>query len=370
MMFSASVKDILLVHSPEKGKLWTQQLLNKKPLFVCTIGYTETVRIPGVSAAGATPELRELTALADAEFLFFDQPRCMNGLPENPLGPPSPVIITKAALQKGEIPFMVVDAGMKLSGDFPSVQVGKEFGRSLTTGKAVAEVERIFEKSYLLGEQLSRMADYLILAESVPGGTTTALAVLLALGIDARGKVSSSMAGNAHQVKEEAVASGFEAAGITFGSLKKQPFQAVEKVGDPMQIAVAAMALAASRRVPVMLAGGTQMAAVLALAHQIHCAGIAAGDLDQLMIGTTRWVAEDPTADLKGIVSQIGDYSVLAANLDFSNSKIGNLRPYEEGLVKEGVGAGAAAIAALLKGTDSSALLEEIEAIYNVPSRL
>lgn len=359
-------EDILLVHAPREGRRWIEILKGRTPFFACTIAYTETVRIPGISAAGATPELRELTALADAEFLYFDRPLCMEGLPANPLGPPSPVIITKAALNAANIPFLVVNAGMKLPCTFPAVQAGDRYGRSVVTGRAVQNPEELLERGFRLGEELSQKGGYLILAESVPGGTTTALALLMALGIDAEGKVSSSMAGNNHPIKINAVKEGFRAAGISFGSAKGDPLKAVRAVGDPMQVIVAGMALAASKKVPVMLGGGTQMAAVLALAQQIQRTGIAPGKLDQLLIGTTRWVAEDPSADLAGIVSQIGDYPVLAANLNFSNSKVPNLRPYEEGLVKEGVGAGAAALAAFLKGIYSSALLEEIEKVYRL----
>ena len=45
------------------------------------------------------------------------------------------------------------------------------------------------------------MSDLIVVGESIPGGTTTALAVLRALGIDARFKVSSSMPENPHNLK-------------------------------------------------------------------------------------------------------------------------------------------------------------------------
>src|SRR5204863_372509 len=66
-----------------------------------------------------------------------------------------------------------------------------------------------------LAAGLARQADYLVLAESVPGGTTTALALLCGLGIDAWGKVSSSMPDNAHPLKGAVVRHALDAAELT-----------------------------------------------------------------------------------------------------------------------------------------------------------
>jgi NaMN:DMB phosphoribosyltransferase len=57
---------------------------------------------------------------------------------------------------------------------------------------------------------------------------------------------------------------------------------------------------------------------------------------------------------------------VLAANLDFSNSRHAGLRAYEQWLVKEGVGAGGLCIAALLATSMPVEQLEEaIDATYD-----
>jgi NaMN:DMB phosphoribosyltransferase len=88
-------------------------------------------------------------------------------------------------------------------------------------------------------------------------------------------------------------------------------------------------------------------------------------DLDRLGIATTGWVARDPTADLAGIVAEIADVPVLASGLDFSRSRHIALRRYEDFMVKEGVGAGAAAvIAALLTGASHDQLVASIERVY------
>jgi NaMN:DMB phosphoribosyltransferase len=87
------------------------------------------------------------------------------------------------------------------------------------------------------------------------------------------------------------------------------------------------------------------------------------------VVGTTRWITDDKTADIKGIIKQIADVPILAANLNFSNSRFGGLKAYEAGVVKEGVGAGGASIAAMLRTcgkVTSRILLEEIERNYEL----
>jgi NaMN:DMB phosphoribosyltransferase len=84
-------------------------------------------------------------------------------------------------------------------------------------------------------------------------------------------------------------------------------------------------------------------------------------------IGTTRWVVEDKSSDLKGIVAQIADVPILAADIDFGPSKFNGLKAYEKGIVKEGVGAGGAAVSAMAKtggAITKDMLLREIERNY------
>jgi NaMN:DMB phosphoribosyltransferase len=84
-------------------------------------------------------------------------------------------------------------------------------------------------------------------------------------------------------------------------------------------------------------------------------------------IGTTRWVVEDPSADVAGLVREVSaDLPLLAANLDFSRSRHLSLREYERFMVKEGVGAGGACVAALLStGRSLSVLHAQIDAAYD-----
>ncbi len=89
--------------------------------------------------------------------------------------------------------------------------------------------------------------------------------------------------------------------------------------------------------------------------------------MDNLAIGTTKWVYKDQTSDIKLLVSNIAKVPVIAANLNFINSRYEGLRAYEAGVVKEGVGAGGSTIAAIMKTqgkVNCMSLMEEIEKNY------
>ena len=129
-----------------------------------------------------------------------------------------------------------------------------------------------------------------------------------------------------------------------------------------MQIVAAGIMVAASRTCGVMLAGGTQMLAVYALARSIATSQNLDWRPEEVVVGTTRWVAEDPTGDTVGLANMIGSVPLIASQLNFSQSKYPQLRAYEQGYVKEGVGAGGCSVAAqLYEGWQLPMLLSKIE---------
>jgi uncharacterized protein (TIGR00303 family) len=354
--------DIIQAYNQTRGTALLDQLKEKKPLFLCVIGVTETAKIQGISAAGENPEITDYTPPADVELLHLGKCKCIPGVPVTPDGIPTPALITMSALKLADIPTLVVSAGLKVKPYVPFVDLGGKPGRDIRTGKALDNAEEVLNRAKIAGENLAKTADYLVIGESIPGGTTTALSVLLAMGIDAKGKVSSSMPLNPHELKIRTVEEGFKAAGVKFGDFADNPVKAVSTVGDPMQPALAGLVLGAADRVPVIMAGGTQMAAVLAVVKALN-----PDVLDNVAVGTTRWIIADKTADLKGLVAEIADVPLLAADLDFSRSRFDGLKAYEAGVVKEGVGCGGASMAAMLKTNGKitkQALLEEIENNY------
>lgn len=354
--------DIIVENNETRGNNLLKQFEGKTPLFGCVIGVTETAKIPGLSAAGENPEITDYTPPADVELLHFGHCKCIPGIPITPDGIPTPALITMSALKLANIPCLVASSGLKIKPFVPFLDLGGKPGKDIRTGRAVENAEEVMIRAKIAGKNLSQTVDYMVIGESIPGGTTTALGILLAMGINAKGKVSSSMPNNPHELKIKTVEEGLRASGIGFGDCAQDPIKAVSAVGDPMIPAHAGLVLGAAENVPVIMAGGTQMAAALAVVKASKPIV-----LNNVAIGTTRWVIDDKTSDLKGLIAEIGDVAVLAADLDFEGSKFEGLKAYEAGVVKEGVGAGGAAIAAMLmsKGKiTKQVLLKEIEKNY------
>ena len=354
--------DVLLAHNEFKAEAFLGEIDGKKPLFVCTIATTETAKISGISAAGKYPEFTDYTPPADAELLLLGKCKCIAGVPVTPDGIPTPALITLSALRLVDIPVLVASGGLRVKPHIPLLDLGGNPGRDIRTGNAVDNVDEVVQRAIIAGENLAKTADYLVIGESIPGGTTTALGVLSAMGVIAEGKVSSSMPDNPHGLKAETVRAGLSASGESFGSLTKNPIKAISSLGDPMMPAFAGLVVGAAAQVPVLMAGGTQMSAVLAIVKALN-----PDVLCNVAIGTTRWVISDRSSDLKGIVAQISDVPILAADIDFGLSRFEGLKAYEKGIVKEGVGAGGVAIAAMAKlggAITKDMLLKEIERNY------
>jgi len=339
----------------------------KNPVFVCVISYTATSEIFGLTVAGANPRLVKYTSAADAEFLYRGYCSCIDAIPATPDGKPTPALITRTALQLARIPLLVVDAGSKVKPSIPYVSFGVEPGRNIMNENAmdISSVKRAFEHGELLGKQLAILSDLIVLGESIPGGTTTALAVLRALGIDARFKVSSSMPENPHNLKNKVVDSAITRASPDRIEMIASPFDAISIFGDPMMPSVAGIAsgvLSASGK--VMLAGGTQMAAIIAILKRLG------KTLNGLYIGTTTYVTKDSTSDLFGLVKMVSKrVPILSCDLRLGESRKPGLQAFAKGFVKEGVGAGGASIVAIAKSSGritSKKLVNAIEKEYEV----
>lgn len=324
-----------------------EKLKNKDSLFLCVIASTETSRIPGITGAGATPELTDYTPAADVELVVLGNPICLSEIPKtvvNGGSAPTPAVITKASIDLAELPFMVADAGAAVKPNVPYININAEPGGNINNGNAIPNSEEIFNKGLILGETLSKLTDHLIIGESTPAGTTTALGVLTAMGYDVDHKISGSTPKNPHDLKHRVVDNGLIASGYETGELSSQPFKAIDSVGDPMIPAVAGIVMGSN--IHVTLAGGTQMTAVCAVIKSLS----PDYDFKNLSIATTIFVAEDETSDLNYLTRQIGDITIFAVDPYFEKSNSEGLINYTRGSVKEGVGAGGAMFAALLKG--------------------
>jgi uncharacterized protein (TIGR00303 family) len=335
-----------------------EKLENNNTLFLCVIATTKTSNIPGITGAGATPELTDYTPAADLELVMYGAPKCLPEIPQTVVGKepaPTPAIITKACLEIAEIPIMVADAGAGIKPDLPYIKLGEKPGEDIRTGNSVPNAREIFEKGIMLGKTLSKITDHLVIGESTPAGTTTALGVLTALGYDAKMKVSGSMPENPHDLKHEVVLEGLKAAGYEKDDIVEDALRAVEIVGDPMIPAVAGIVIGSS--IPITLAGGTQMTAVCSVIKGID----PEFDFSNLCIATTIFVAEDETSDINYITGQIGDITIFALNPEFEKSSVPGLKSYLDGSVKEGVGAGGAMFAATLNNVKMDDIRLKVE---------
>ncbi|MDJ0618039.1 MAG: TIGR00303 family protein [Calothrix sp. MO_192.B10] len=357
-----------------QGQAWIDRYKNTASTFACVLGFTATGSIPGISAAGLTPEDRQYTACADAEFLYYgnSQPNPQYPLPPLVAGA-SPVMISRAVVELLNIPVYLFDAGLPHSPAVPAIHLGGMPAKCLSGGTAmeISTVHHLLEQGLQWGERLaSNITDgYLIIGECVVGGTTTALAILTGLGIAAAGKVNSSHPTCNHDQKWQVVQAGLKHIQASQNSI--DPLKLVAAVGDPMQVVVAGMAIAASRSCGVILAGGTQMLAVYALTSAIARAYNLSWQPAEIIVGTTRWVTEDPSGSTVALAQLVAEYSIdlgvtppplFATQLNFSHSRYPQLQAYEQGFVKEGMGAGGTCIAAYLSHNwQQNHLLEAIE---------
>jgi uncharacterized protein (TIGR00303 family) len=363
---------MLRVHTQtSQGWAWLRRYWGQRPLLACVLGFTETGLLPGISAAGATPAARCTTAIADAEFLY----RGPSAHPQYPLPPLtagiSPTFITRSVLVAQQIPLQLFNAGLPIPPPVPCVDLRGQPAQGVETGQAMdpAQVRSLFQQGLYWGQRLARQAahQYVVLGECVVGGTTTALALLLGLGIPAAGKVNSSHPTCNHDQKLRVARAGlaqWQDQKHKAASAALDPLDVVAAIGDPMQVVVAGMVLTASRQGGVLLAGGTQMLAVYALARAIAAYHHILWYPEQVVVGTTRWVVEDATGDTVGLAQLIEEVPLISHPLSFANSRYPALQRYEQGYVKEGVAAGGMAIAATLyQNWCQAQLLHRIEAL-------
>ena len=161
--------DIIIAHNAASGAEFRDKLLGKKPVFICTIGNTETAKIPRISAAGAFPEITDCTPPADVELLFYGKCRCIEGVPVTPRGEPTPALITMSALNLADIPVFAVVGGLRVKPNAPFIDLGGSPGEDIRTGKAVEDAGKVIERAKICGRNFARSADYLVIGESIAG---------------------------------------------------------------------------------------------------------------------------------------------------------------------------------------------------------
>ncbi|MEA3507902.1 MAG: TIGR00303 family protein [Synergistota bacterium] len=301
-------------------------------MFILVAGGTDIGKIPGISVAGSNPEVLPYTAPADADLLWWGETFVTDAIPVDPEGHPTPALITRAARVLADFPTMIVRAGTYLPPVCPFFETGAEPGGDPRTGPSVPQASRLWDAGFSLGRLFSKMNETIVIAETIPGGTTSAFMALRALGHD--GMVSSAGPQNPVSLKEQMWTDVAKRLGVQPGGMKGRGLDVVREIGDPMQAVAGGLVAGALGNAQVVLAGGTQMLAVAALVRDI-------GLREPMTVATTRYVIEDASADFEAIATSV-KADTWAARLDFSESPFPGLADYERGYVKEGVGAGGA----------------------------
>ncbi len=317
-------------------------------IFILLAGSSGVSRIPGITSAGASPELTMLTPVVDTEIIVGGHPMIINEPPMTPEGIPSPAVVTRSCLDLSGIKSMAVNAGYSVSPHVPFFETGLHPALNPAQAKALPDFRKAFDAGTYLGELLDGRYGLIILAESVPGGTTTAQVVLTALG--SRVSTSSTMPSDPVQIKGEVVKKSIGRSGYFMDN----PEMAIEQYGDYMM----PLALGISKSVKdsaILFAGGTQMSSVYFLNEKIN-----RNSQNRYQV-TTRWVMDHRGDTVQSLVPS---GSLIVSDLSFSGMEENGLRLYEKGHVREGAGMGAALWLASIKEKNRAKIYSAIERYY------
>ncbi|QIB73247.1 nicotinate-nucleotide--dimethylbenzimidazole phosphoribosyltransferase [Halogeometricum borinquense] len=297
---------------------------------ILVAGTTRTAEREGISAAGATRDLLLHTPSADAEILVYGEPVRAPVTPVSPSGCPTPAAVTRAARELVGFDVTIVDGGLARPSGAPTVSVGAKPGRDIGDADPVPTAPGAFAAAREFGRSLPD--DELVVGETIPGGTTTAMAVFRALGEE--WPTSSSLPENPVELKTRVVEEAFDASEIEPGQAAHTPELAVRFVGDPVLASASGLVVGALESdTEVVLGGGTQMLAVAALARH-------AGALGSLTLATTSYLAAD-VPELSE-ATDAHDVELVVTDPGFDAADAGPLSAYADGVAKEGAAMGGA----------------------------
>ncbi|KTG10979.1 hypothetical protein AUR64_07360 [Haloprofundus marisrubri] len=300
---------------------------------ILVAGATDTAKIDGISAAGADSDLLAHTPSADLELVEYGSLVRAPELPVSPTGCPTPAAVTRAVRERLDLDFLAVDAGLSVPTGAPTVSVGAKRGRDIRETDPVPTAPGSFLAARQLGQKLPD--DELVVGETIPGGTTTALGTLRALGEE--WAVSSSFPENPMALKQSVVADGLDASGIDVGEFAYEPLLAVRAMGDPVLAVVAGLVAGAlDDDKDVILGGGTQMLTAAALVRHEGIAG-------PLTLATTSYLADD--VPVLAEASNSLDVELAVTDPGFGQ-RDDALAQYAAGEGKEGAGMGGALLLA------------------------
>ena len=337
--------------------------INQYKFFLIIAG-TNTSQVEGISSAGIDSESRKITPLADAEFLIYGPIKNHKyKLPWLEAGV-TPALISNVCADLLKIKLDIVPLGVYHKPYFKYLSIDNYLinpANCLSSGNAMPNkrVMNLFEKGYEMATQLDRP---IFISESVPGGTTTAQAIMEAFGLNVSNLVGSSLLKPPRELKKKIISKGI------LNSNLKNNFNSIDVIaalGDPFQAFSMGLLIGARKKnKTVILAGGSQMISVLLLALEYLEAKDKQNFVDQIFIITTSWLVRDNSLnrllDLVAKRHKVNLYG-FASCLNFNSSNLKELKDYEIGYVKEGVGAGALSLLAYMKGFKYEEIVSKCE---------
>ena len=335
-------------------------LRGKKATFLLGCSVTKTCEIPNISQAGIPGKLY-LTPTLDAEFLCTKEVRSLEDIAKTPKGVPTPALITRAVHELNAFSNIeILNLGLEV---IPNINYFKIHNFNIKPSMRIddgAKIDalEIFQKAIEFAQNYKTNDDYVILAESVPAGTTTANATALALGYECDGYFSSSYKDNPNEIKEKAIRTA-----LTRIDLNDDIFEILSSISDNMIIFNAGFILGSQvNNQKIILAGGTQMAAILLVVNSILRSMEGSIDSSNLALCTTKWINKDQNSNIKALLEQL-DFPInaYASDFDFEQSSHPALKLYDEGEAKEGVGCGAALCYAAINGLTKMQVTKKIE---------
>ncbi len=332
--------------------------------YYLVIAGTNTSQIDGISAAGIDSKARKTTALADAEFLLFGPMKDnVYKLPILHAGV-SPALISNVCAKLMGVSSIVIPLGVHERPYFRHLSIEKKSckpSRCILSGKSMTKkrVIHLYKSGFSLGKQTNNP---IFLSESVPGGTTTAQAIMQAFGLDVSDLVGSSLLNPPRKLKKEIISRALSKANLktNFDSL-----DVIAALGDPFQAFTMGLLIGArEENQTVVLSGGSQMIAVILLALEFINAKDKQDFVDNIFVATTDWLVRDNSLNnLIVLIAKKHNVSLFgfSSGLTFKSSSYQELKDYEFGYVKEGVGAGGMSILAYLKGFTYEKIVSKCE---------
>ncbi len=311
--------------------------------FVVLLGSSRLSLIPGLSGAGRTPEDTWNTPGRDAAFVAGSDtfPPCL-----------TVAGVTKAMCALTGITPHFINTGYAGNLSVPAEVLSRNPAGDPREGPSVPDAETIIRKAAETGAALSKDYHTLLLGECIPGGTTHALCILRALGI--QGRVSSSSMKETN-VAKEAVWEGVRGRCPKICSLRGTDL--IRETGDT--IMAAALGLIQGFQGAIVLCGATQMCAVAALADDTS------GRITCVM---TDCVWQDAAADVPRITKSVGiPVTVSPVPARFVKEPSPSRACIR--LVKEGFGAGGALALARQCGFTDEQIEAALAATFRQPKK-